>query len=141
MKPLFAYGTFRRTAWREAILGARYPGEPATLRGWRRVATRSGYLSLRETVVELGPVSGVLIALDALGWEIADAWEEVPAYMRVDVVVDTMHGLVAAQMYVYADERHTQPIDEDRLTLLSDAEVEAAIAAFAPTMRGLRERA
>ncbi len=140
MKPLFAYGTFRRGAWRAAILGAEYPAEPATLRGWRRVATRNGYLSLRETVVELGPVSGVLITLDALGWEIADAWEEVPSYLRVDVAVDTMHGPVAAQMYVYADERHTQPVDEDRHTLLSNAQVEASIEAFVPTMRALRER-
>ena len=64
---LFGYGTFRKTAWRCAILGADYPSEPATLPGRRRVALASGYLSLRETVVPLAPVAGVLLELDDVG--------------------------------------------------------------------------
>jgi len=70
---LFGYGTFRKTAWRNAILGAEYPAQPATLRGYRRTATESGYLSLRETVFDVRLVPGVLIDLDEIGWRIADA--------------------------------------------------------------------
>ncbi len=92
MKPLFGYGTFRKSAWRCAILGAEYPAQPATLRGYRRIACASGYLSLRETLFDVALVNGALIELDEIGWQIADRWEEVPKYQRVDVVVNTMHG-------------------------------------------------
>ena len=135
---LFGYGTFRKTAWRCAILGAEYPCEPATLAGWRRVAVASGYLSLRETVVALAPVPGVLLELDDVGRRIADAWEEVPAYTLVDVVVNTMRGPVAALTYVCNDEHDAIPVDDDRFALLPDADVEASIALFAPTMRWFR---
>lgn len=137
---MFGYGTFRRSAWRRAILGADYCWQPATLSGYRRVATPGGYLSLRETVVALARVEGVLVELDAQGWQIADAWEEVPRYVRTAVVVNTMNGPVEAQTYVYADELELQPVDDDRLASLSDLDVEAAIAAFEPVMRRIRSR-
>jgi gamma-glutamylcyclotransferase (GGCT)/AIG2-like uncharacterized protein YtfP len=139
--PLFGYGTFRKTTWRDAILGAVYPAQPATLRGYRRVAIASGYLSLRETVADLQLVHGVLIELDAIGWSIADRWEEVPKYRRIDVVVNTMHGKVDAQAYVCARADSAMPVDDDCLTLLADAEVEDAIESFGPKMRRIRRDA
>ena len=138
MTRLFGYGTFRHAAWRAAILGADYPAEPATLRGYRRVAPPSGYLSLRATPLEDRSVEGVLIELDALGWRIADRWEEVPKYRRVAVVVETLHGPVHATAYVAANDDGALPVDDDRHALAGDDEVEAAIAAFAAVMRGLR---
>jgi gamma-glutamylcyclotransferase (GGCT)/AIG2-like uncharacterized protein YtfP len=138
MKPLFGYGTFRKTAWRDAIFGAAYACEPATLTGWHRIAVASGYLSLRETVVPLAVVPGALIALDDIGWRIADAWEEVPKYVRVEVEVNTMRGPVAAVTYVSAQDEPTLPVDDDRFALLSDAEVEASIDTFAAKMRSIR---
>ena len=138
MKPLFGYGTFRNAAWREAILGAWYRAQPATLRGYRRVATGSGYLSLRETVMDVGLVEGALIELDAVGWRIADAWEEVPKYQRVEVNVNTMHGPVDAIAYFCADAIHERPVEGDRLALLTDAEVESSIEIFAARMRHIR---
>jgi gamma-glutamylcyclotransferase (GGCT)/AIG2-like uncharacterized protein YtfP len=139
--PLFGYGTFRKTAWREAILGAAYRAQPATLRGYRRVAIDSGYLSLRETVTELQPVHGVLIELDAIGWRIADRWEEVPRYQRVDVAVNTMHGQVNAQAYVFALAYRALPVDDDCFALLTDAEVKHTIELFGPLMRRIRRDA
>jgi len=136
---LFGYGTFRKTAWRNAILGAEYPAQPATLRGYRRVATGSGYLSLRESLFDVALVEGVLIALDPAGWQIADAWEEVPKYTRVEVVVNTMHGPVAALTYICV-ESAGPPVDGDAPALLTDAEVEAAIEKFSATMRRIRRR-
>ncbi|HEY6235430.1 MAG TPA: gamma-glutamylcyclotransferase family protein [Candidatus Elarobacter sp.] len=138
MKPLFGSGTFRKAPWRERILGAAYPARPATLRGHRRIACASGYLSLRETVFEVGLIEGVLIELDELGWRIADTWEEVPRYRRADVVVNTMDGPLQAWTYVCADDTGAVPVDDDRFALITDAEVEASIAWFEPVMRALR---
>ncbi len=135
--PLFGYGTFRRTAWREAILGCAYPCEPATLRGYRRIATVSGYLTLRETLLNVGLVEGVLVEIDELGWQIADAWEEVPKYRRVTVTVNSMRGPLEAVTYV-CDEPDGPPVEHDRLALLSDVEVTASIDLFGDTMRALR---
>ncbi len=138
MKPLFGYGTFRKTAWRERILGVAYPAKPATLRGYRRIACASGYLSLRETVFEVGLIEGVLIELDELGWRVADRWEEVPKYRRADVAVNTMDGPLDAWTYVCADDTGAVPVDDDRFALIADAEVEASIAWFEPVMRAMR---
>jgi hypothetical protein len=142
VRPLFGYGTFRRADWRDAIFGAVYPAEPATIAGWRRIATPSGYLSLRETLPHLGSdlVQGVLIELDTVGWAIADAWEEVPIYERRDVEVNSMRGRVAATLYVHGFPDVSIPVDDERLALVDDAEVSAAIDAFAPKMRAIRER-
>ncbi|HEX3550742.1 MAG TPA: gamma-glutamylcyclotransferase family protein [Candidatus Elarobacter sp.] len=138
MTPLFGYGTFRRTAWRVAILGADYPAQPATLRGYRRIACASGYLSLRETLFDVALVHGVLIELDELGWRIADRWEEVPKYLRTPVVVNSMHGPIDAITYICADDAGASPVDEDCFAIISDAEVEASIETFGPRMRALR---
>jgi gamma-glutamylcyclotransferase (GGCT)/AIG2-like uncharacterized protein YtfP len=139
LKPLFAYGTFRRTAWRDAILGAQYPERPATLRGYRRIACVSGYLSLRETARGESVVAGVLVDLDELGWRIADRWEEVPKYARSGVVAETVNGPIEAVIYLCRNADAATPIDEERVALVPDAEVEAAIERFTPLMRALRE--
>jgi gamma-glutamylcyclotransferase (GGCT)/AIG2-like uncharacterized protein YtfP len=138
VKPLFGYGTFRRTPWRIAILGAEYPAQPATLRGYRRIACASGYLSLRETLFDVGLVNGTLIELDELGWELADRWEEVPKYRRIDVVVNTMHGPLEAITYIASDGGGATPVDDDRFALISDAAVEASIRDFAHIVRIVR---
>ena len=135
MKPLFGYGTFRKAVWRAAILGAQYGAQPATLRGYRRVACASGYLSLRETVLDVGLIDGVLIELDELGWQIADRWEEVPKYHRLEVVVNTMGGPAEAWTYVCTDDSGATPVDDDRFALIPDAAVEASIEHFGPIAR------
>jgi len=138
VKSLFGYGTFRKTAWRIAILGADYPAQPATLRGYRRIACASGYLSLRETLFDVGLVHGVLIELDDVGWRVADAWEEVPKYVATPVTVNSMDGPVDAPTYLCANDEGATPVDDDRLALLSDAEVEASIEFFEKRMRHIR---
>jgi hypothetical protein len=137
--PLFGYGTFRKAAWRSAILGAEYAAEPATLRGYRRVATASGYLSLRETLFDVAMIEGVLIDLDEVGWQVADAWEEVPKYRRAGITVNTMRGPLAALTYICSEDAGP-PVDGDPLALLADAEVESSIATFSETMLRIRRR-
>jgi hypothetical protein len=137
--PLFAYGTFCHPRWRVRLLGLDYPARPATLAGWRRVALPSGYLSLRPSAQDR--VAGVIIALDDAGWRIADAWEEVPRYVRVAVDACTGVDVLAAHTYVFTGDSETTDVDDDRFALLPDADVERAIAAFQPAMRAIRAAA
>jgi hypothetical protein len=135
--PLFAYGTFRHPAWRRAILGADYPARPARVHGWRRVALTSGYLSVVRD--ETAQLEGALVALDAIGWRIADAWEEVPRYARADVVADSAQGSCAAQLYVHTHALGAGVAFEgDACAALDDRAVEDAIGRFAEQMRALR---
>jgi hypothetical protein len=139
MTSLFAYGTFCQPAWRRAILGADYPARPARVRGWRRVALASGYLSVVRSGDAL--LDGVVVTLDALGWRIADAWEEVPRYARVEAVALTADGPLAAPMYVHASTvgAGAVPFEAAAFAALDEGEVEAAIGRFAAQMRALRE--
>jgi hypothetical protein len=139
VKPLFAYGTFRRPSWRRRLLGADYPARDATLPGWRRIALASGYLSLRRS--RGAAVDGIVVALDALGWRIADAWEEVPRYARVPVEVRAGGETIAAETYVCEDAAAIGDVDPARDALLPDEAVERAIAAFESAMRRLRAAA
>jgi gamma-glutamylcyclotransferase (GGCT)/AIG2-like uncharacterized protein YtfP len=138
VRPLFGYGTFCREAWRRTLFGADYAVEPATLPGWRRAAVPSGYLSI---VPDAGAsVRGLAIVLDAAGWAIADAWEDVPLYHRTVVEVTTERGPLSALTYVYAHaaELDATPVADDVLALVDDAAVEAALAQFAPRMHAIR---
>lgn len=129
MSALFAYGTLRRAAWRRAVLGGEYPATPATLAGWRRVALASGYLSVRREPD--ARVAGILLTLDERGRRRADAWEDVPRYVAVPVVVRTARGDEAAEVYVCDEPCARDDVPEVRDALLDDAAVERAIAAFA----------
>lgn len=139
MKPLFGYGTLAHPAWRRAILGADYPARAARLHGWRRIALASGYLSLVPS--PHGIVEGVVIDLDRTGWLIADAWEEVPRYARIEATAHTEGGPLDAVIYVCEGETGGIPFEGDRFALLDDREVERSIGAFAPQMLALRAEA
>jgi gamma-glutamylcyclotransferase (GGCT)/AIG2-like uncharacterized protein YtfP len=136
VKPLFGYGTFCHPAWRRAILGADYPTRAARLCGWRRVALASGYLSVVPSPG--GVVDGVVITLDQTGWRIADAWEEVPRYARVDATAQTESGPLDAVIYVREAEAGAAAFESDRFALLDDDEVERSISAFSREMLALR---
>jgi gamma-glutamylcyclotransferase (GGCT)/AIG2-like uncharacterized protein YtfP len=140
--PLFGYGTFRDPRWRREILGAEYPWEPAALRGWQRVTFPSyAYLSIRESPYEI--VDGVLVELDEVGWRVADAWEEVPKYVRVPVEARTLSDLVAARTYVFAGSHDDAvALEDDRvLASIPDDDVERSIRAFARTRDAIRRSA
>ncbi len=87
----------------------------------RRAISRCG-----ATVLDVGRVNGVLIELDERGW--ADRrplgrGAGVPADRR-----DGQHDARAGRRraaYICADDAGAAPVDDDRLALLADAEVEA----------------
>ena len=138
--PLFGYGTFRHPRWRYEILGADYPWEHAVLRGWQRVTLPAyDYLSIRKS--EFGVVDGVLVELDEVGWRVADAWEEVPKYVRVPVEVRTAGGLlIEARSYVFAGSHEgTVPLEDDGvLAAIPDRDVQRSIFAFARIREEIR---
>ena len=137
--PLFGYGTFREPAWRVEILGADYPWEPAMLPGWQCVTFPSyEYLSVRRSEYDL--VEGVLVELDEVGWRVADAWEEVPKYLRIPVEVRTASDLVAARSYVFAGS-HDDAVpleDQNVLASIPAREVERSIRAFGGVRDAIR---
>jgi len=133
---LFAYGTFLDPWWRPAILGEDYPVRRAVLPGWRRCALDNGYLTIAPC--EGGVVNGLLVELDPIGWRVADAWEEVPKYVRTPVVARTAEGRVDALAYVAGDGLVAAPVPETWLALITAREVESSIAIFARTMRRVR---
>jgi len=136
---LFGYGTFRKTAWRDAILARTYPAQPATLRGYRRIAVASGYLSLRETVFDVRLVARR--ADRSRRDRLADRrprGRKSPRNRRAAVVVNTMGGAVEAVAYFCSRDDGATPVDDDCYALISDAAVEASIETFGPAMRRLR---
>ena len=140
--PLFGYGTFRDPRWRREILGAEYPWEPATLPGWQRVTfPEYAYLSIRAS--EFDFVEGVLVELDEVGWRVADAWEEVPKYVRVAVQARTPADVVSAHSYVFAGSHDAAvPLEDDSvLASIPRADVERAIVVFARTRDAIRRSA
>jgi gamma-glutamylcyclotransferase (GGCT)/AIG2-like uncharacterized protein YtfP len=140
--PLFGYGTFRDPEWRRAILGADYPWEPAMLRGWQRVTFPAyAYLSIRESPYEM--VEGVLVELDETGWRVADAWEEVPKYVRIPVEARTAGDLVTARSYVFAGSHDDAvPLGDDAvLASIPRRDVERSIRAFEKTRDAIRRSA
>ena len=140
--PLFGYGTFRDPEWRVAILGADYPWEPAVLRGWQRVTFPAyEYLSIRESPYEI--VEGVLVELDETGWRVADAWEEVPKYVRIPVEARTASDLVVARSYVFAGSHDDAvPLGDDAvLASIPRRDVERSIRAFAKRRDAIRRSA
>jgi gamma-glutamylcyclotransferase (GGCT)/AIG2-like uncharacterized protein YtfP len=120
------------------VFGADYAVEPAMLAGWRRAAAPSGYLSIVPDASAC--VRGLAIVLDAAGWAIADAWEDVPLYRRAAVEVTTERGLLSAVTYVYAHpgELDATPIAGDVFALIDEVSVEAALTHFAPRMQAIR---
>ena len=109
MSELFAYGTLRDREYQEALFDRTVPARPATLPGWRTVVADGGYLTIVPAAGD--EVTGDLLTLDDAALALADAWEEVPRYERVAVVVRTAEGsTVSAQVYVRpSDSRERAP--------------------------------
>jgi gamma-glutamylcyclotransferase (GGCT)/AIG2-like uncharacterized protein YtfP len=96
---LFAYGTLRDAEYQQALFDRVLPMRPATLPDWIAVVAEGGYLTLVRAPGE--SVSGDLVTLDDAALALADAWEEVPLYERLRIVVHAPNGdSVPAWVYV-----------------------------------------
>jgi len=81
--PLFAYGTLRDAEYQRELFGRTYPMREAHIRGFVAIATETGYLAAVPR--PSGRIDGALVDLDALGYEVADAWEDRAVYDRIEI--------------------------------------------------------
>jgi gamma-glutamylcyclotransferase (GGCT)/AIG2-like uncharacterized protein YtfP len=137
--PLFAYGTLRDPEYQLELFGQTFPMRRAQLAGYVVRVTEHGYLAAAEW--EGGVVDGALVALDAAAYDVADAWEDLDVYERLEV--DARDGAgVTSRAYLYARPRCAGPLVTDgRLTDRSRADVIADIRQFRASTRRLNERA
>jgi gamma-glutamylcyclotransferase (GGCT)/AIG2-like uncharacterized protein YtfP len=96
---IFAYGTLRDAEYQQALFDRALPTRPAVLRGWLVVIAEGGFLTLVRAAGETA--TGDLVTVGDAALAIADAWEEVPLYARLEVEAHTGDGAtVAASVYV-----------------------------------------
>jgi gamma-glutamylcyclotransferase (GGCT)/AIG2-like uncharacterized protein YtfP len=106
---VFAYGTLRDPQYQRALFDCPMPTRPATLAGWMVVVHEGGFLTLTPAPEE--SVEGDLVALDEEALAIADAWEEVPLYVRLRAQArpDGGDGDVPCWVYVRPTESRERP--------------------------------
>jgi gamma-glutamylcyclotransferase (GGCT)/AIG2-like uncharacterized protein YtfP len=83
MLPLFAYGTLRDPQYQRELFERTFPQRPAQVRGYVVVSTGGGYLAAAPRPGET--IAGALVELDLAAYAIADAWEDLTIYERVEV--------------------------------------------------------
>lgn len=84
MLPLFAYGTLRDPDFQRELFGRTLPIEPARLADFIVLSTGGGYLAAVPRAGE--SVEGSLLTLDSTAYAVADAWEDLTVYARVETV-------------------------------------------------------
>ena len=95
---LFVYGTLCDPATQVALFDRESPSEPAILRGWAVYLSESdGFLFIRPNHSD--NVIGQVLLLTPRELEIADAWEDVPLYVRERVSVISGGAAIAAWTY------------------------------------------
>jgi gamma-glutamylcyclotransferase (GGCT)/AIG2-like uncharacterized protein YtfP len=108
MIEVFAYGTLRDPQYQRALFDVTMPMRPALLDGWLVVVHEGGFLTLVRAPGET--VAGDLVALDDETLTIADAWEEVPLYERLQSEARTAAGeLVPCWVYVRPTASRERP--------------------------------
>jgi gamma-glutamylcyclotransferase (GGCT)/AIG2-like uncharacterized protein YtfP len=96
---IFAYGTLRDAEYQQALFDRALRTRPAVLPGWLVVIAEGGFLTLVPAAGETA--SGDLVTVDDAALAIADAWEEVPLYARLEVEAHAGDGAtVTASVYV-----------------------------------------
>ncbi len=124
MLPLFAYGTLRDAEYQRELFGRTFPTASAVVRGFRVTVGGGGYLA--AVPQPDGVVRGSIVELDAAAYAIADAWEDLAVYQRIDVVATTDAGADRrAFIYVRFDAHgppvtHCRNADLPRETVLAD---------------------
>jgi len=83
MLPLFAYGTLRDPEYQRELFERTFPQRPAQVRGYAVVSTGGGYLAAAPRPGET--IAGVLVELDLAAYAVADAWEDLTVYERIEV--------------------------------------------------------
>jgi gamma-glutamylcyclotransferase (GGCT)/AIG2-like uncharacterized protein YtfP len=129
---IFAYGTLRDPGYQRALFDRELPLIPARLDGWMTVVAEGGFLTIVPVAGEA--VDGDVIVVDDAALRVADAWEEVPLYERIEIDANVAVGApLRAWVYVRPTAQRERP-PAGSLALQSRADILAAIAALRATL-------
>lgn len=128
IRPLFAYGTLRDAEFQRELFGRSFPMDDARVAGFAVVSTAGGYLA---AIAKPGAsVAGALVHLDAAAYAIADAWEDMSVYERIETRADVPGGRSCACFMYVRTGAHGPPVADGRLADRSRTEVIADIRRF-----------
>jgi gamma-glutamylcyclotransferase (GGCT)/AIG2-like uncharacterized protein YtfP len=134
MLALFAYGTLCDPDYVRALFGRSFSMQPASVDGYVVVRADGGYLGAIPRAG--GTVRGVVVALDARAYAVADEWEDLTVYERrtVEARLEGSSGVQRCFIYVRPDAAGPMRTDE-RLADRSRDEVLADIRTFVASRR------
>jgi gamma-glutamylcyclotransferase (GGCT)/AIG2-like uncharacterized protein YtfP len=126
--PLFAYGTLRDSEYQLELFGRTYPMRAARLTGFIVCATGHGYLAAAARAD--GVIDGTLVALDDAAYRVADEWEDLSVYVRLEVAARETDGTLT-RAYLYAQpDCGGAPVLDGRIADRARADVIADIRRF-----------
>jgi gamma-glutamylcyclotransferase (GGCT)/AIG2-like uncharacterized protein YtfP len=141
LERLFVYGTLCDPATQLALFDREIPSEPAILRGWAVYLSESdGFLFIKPNHSD--EVAGQVLLLTPDELDIADAWEDVPLYMRERVSVISGGHAIAVWTYTRRAEMGTRhdgstTSSHDREQVIEWArQLRAAMSSFSKTDAG-----
>jgi len=129
--PLFAYGTLRDPQYQHELFGRTYPMEPAHVSGYIVLSMAGGYLAATQRPG--AQIAGALVALDARGYAIADAWEDRTIYDRIEVDAHSATGPRRCFIYIQPAALGA-PVTDARLADRPRAEIIDDIRRFRSTL-------
>jgi gamma-glutamylcyclotransferase (GGCT)/AIG2-like uncharacterized protein YtfP len=119
LERLFVYGTLCDAQVQRALFNRELPSESAMLEGWAVYrSTSDGFLFIKPSHSDMVVGQVLLLTPDEL--DIADAWEDVPLYLRERVSV--ISGGVAMTAWTYTRRADTGTKHEDSTTSGHDRE-------------------
>jgi gamma-glutamylcyclotransferase (GGCT)/AIG2-like uncharacterized protein YtfP len=128
VRPLFAYGTLRDPDYQRELFGRTYQMHRAWVAGYIARVSRSGYLAAAPRLGAL--IDGAIVEIDAAGLAVADAWEDLDVYDRIEIDAQRADGrIVRCWIYVIADV-DGPPVVDARLADRTRAEIIADIRRF-----------
>jgi len=83
MLPLFAYGTLRDPDYQRELFDRTYHMHRAFVADYIVTHSPTGYLAAVPRAGNL--IDGAIVEIDAAGLEVADAWEDLDVYDRIEV--------------------------------------------------------
>jgi len=138
IRPLFAYGTLRDVDYQRELFGRTFPMRAARVHGFVVVTTPSGYLA--ATARRGASVDGMLVELDGAAYHMADAWEDLAVYARIDVDAQLPGGTaLGCPMYVQSAADGPE-VTDGQLAARPRADVIAEIHRFRELFDASRQR-
>ena len=127
MHKLFVYGTLKSEMVQEKLLGHVLESYDARLQGYS--------INIAEEYYNLVPnkggcVKGLVLLVSETDLLYIDQWEEVPFYLRKEVVVNSQYGDEIVYAYIKKDDEKSVKLVDDIETISNNVNLEEAIDEF-----------